>query len=254
MNQENLVADNTLNQVPKSKKYIALEGIDRCGKGTVIEKLKNDPEIQALCSTFTREPGGSLISEMLREVMKPKEIKDIYYIEKWKKSRLIKYKENVKLSPQIYFHLMNASRYALFEDLKNPSQSHNIISDRSILSTFAMISSFKSDYTYDRLSARRDLLSIIRNMDYKPNINSIYIDNFIFGLIIFFTTCTFYSIFTSSDNLEDTIKQLSVYFILTFNITLSYVIFCAEPSDGEKLKKYKEEKEAKSNTQLSTQT
>jgi len=53
--------------------FIAFEGIDGCGKGTQIKRLKELFEEKGIDSLFTREPGGIKLSEKIRELLLDKE-------------------------------------------------------------------------------------------------------------------------------------------------------------------------------------
>lgn len=49
----------------KRGKFIVIDGVDGCGKGTQIKLLKKDfPEI-----VFTREPGGTPVAEQIRDLL-----------------------------------------------------------------------------------------------------------------------------------------------------------------------------------------
>ncbi len=51
------------------KKFIAIEGPDGCGKTTIINKLKEYVIENGIKLRFTREPGGTKISEKIRELL-----------------------------------------------------------------------------------------------------------------------------------------------------------------------------------------
>lgn len=51
------------------KKFIAIEGPDGCGKTSVINRLKEYVSERNLQVRFTREPGGTRISEKIREIL-----------------------------------------------------------------------------------------------------------------------------------------------------------------------------------------
>ena len=51
------------------KAFITIEGNDGSGKSTVIEGLKKVFEERGLDTVFTREPGGSVIAEKIRQII-----------------------------------------------------------------------------------------------------------------------------------------------------------------------------------------
>jgi len=52
-----------------NKKFISFEGIDFSGKTTQIELLRNKLESLGAHATVIREPGGTIISEQIREIL-----------------------------------------------------------------------------------------------------------------------------------------------------------------------------------------
>ncbi len=49
--------------------FISFEGVDGCGKGTQIEKLKKVFEENGIDALFTREPGGNVVAEKIRTIL-----------------------------------------------------------------------------------------------------------------------------------------------------------------------------------------
>lgn len=98
--------------------FITFEGPDGCGKTTIINKMKehfvgNDKII------FTREPGGTKISEKIRD--------------------LILSNENSEMSPRTEALLYSASRAQHVDELIRPNleKGNVVISDRFVLSSLA---------------------------------------------------------------------------------------------------------------------
>lgn len=98
--------------------FITFEGPDGCGKTTIINKMKeyfvgNDKII------FTREPGGTKISEKIRD--------------------LILSNENGEMSPRTEALLYSASRAQHVDELIRPNleKGNVVISDRFVLSSLA---------------------------------------------------------------------------------------------------------------------
>ncbi|NWF66354.1 MAG: dTMP kinase [Campylobacterales bacterium] len=96
--------------------YIAIEGIDTCGKSTQIEKLK---EIYKQ-AVFTKEPGGTDIGLSIRDIVLNKEVK----------------------SKSAEMFLFLADRAEHFEQIIKPNQDKLIISDRSLISGIAYATHF----------------------------------------------------------------------------------------------------------------
>ena len=98
--------------------FITFEGPDGCGKTSIInlikEYYKNNKKI-----IFTREPGGTEISEKIRE--------------------LILSNDNDKMSPRTEALLYSASRAQHIDELVRPNleKGNVIISDRFVLSSLA---------------------------------------------------------------------------------------------------------------------
>ena len=96
--------------------YIAIEGMDGCGKSTVIDllrrKFENNDNV-----VFTREPGGCKISEEIRSI--------------------ILNPENLGMDPLTEANLFNAARNQTIADVVLPSikEGKLVISDRSMYSS-----------------------------------------------------------------------------------------------------------------------
>ncbi len=50
-------------------KFVAIEGPDGCGKSTIVERLKEHFNSKETNIKFTREPGGTDISEQIRDIL-----------------------------------------------------------------------------------------------------------------------------------------------------------------------------------------
>lgn len=96
--------------------YVAIEGIDTCGKSTQIELLKSYYP-QAI---FTKEPGGSVIGESIRNL--------ILF-----ESR----NSGLKLDSYAEFFLFLADRAQHYSQVLLPNMNNLIISDRSAISGIA---------------------------------------------------------------------------------------------------------------------
>ncbi|MDA3966919.1 MULTISPECIES: dTMP kinase [Helicobacter] len=97
--------------------YIALEGIDTCGKSTQIKSLK----LHYKDAIFTKEPGGSKIGEKLREIL-------LYDCE--------------SLSKEAEILLFLADRAQHIKEIIKPNKEKLIISDRSLVSGIAYATDF----------------------------------------------------------------------------------------------------------------
>lgn len=96
--------------------YVAIEGIDTCGKSTQIELLRaHYPR-----AIFTKEPGGSLIGESIREL--------VLYAPKKRGFILDEYAELM---------LFLADRAQHYKEVLAPNADKLIISDRSVISGIA---------------------------------------------------------------------------------------------------------------------
>lgn len=91
--------------------YLALEGIDTCGKSTQLQLLR-----QALPdAVFTKEPGGSRVGAKLREILL----------------------EGEPLDYRTEYLLFLADRARHIEEIVRPNLSRHIVSDRSVISGLA---------------------------------------------------------------------------------------------------------------------
>ena len=99
--------------------FITFEGPDGAGKSTQIEYLKEYLEDRGLEYLFTREPGGTRISEKIRDMLLDK--------------------ENCDLTARTEALLYAASRAQLVEDVIQPALNEGkiVVSDRYIDSSIA---------------------------------------------------------------------------------------------------------------------
>ena len=95
-------------------RYIAFEGLEGCGKSTHVKRLA-----EALGAVATREPGGTRIGAMLREILADP--------------------ENTDIDPRTELLLMTADRAQLMSQVIEPALAagQHVVSDRSIYSTLA---------------------------------------------------------------------------------------------------------------------
>lgn len=96
--------------------YVAIEGVDTCGKSTQIELLR-EVYPQAV---FTKEPGGSIIGKSLRDL--------ILYAPQ---------REGFVLDLYAEFMLFLADRAQHYSEVLEPNADKLIISDRSLISSIA---------------------------------------------------------------------------------------------------------------------
>ncbi len=110
--------------------YIALEGLEGCGKSTHAKRLG-----EHLDAVITREPGGTRIGSLLRGILA-----DV---------------ENTDLAPRTEALLMAADRAQHMAEVVQPAldRGQHVVSDRSIYSTLAY-------QGYGRRLGTPDLLSI----------------------------------------------------------------------------------------------
>ena len=110
--------------------YIALEGLEGCGKSTHTKRLG-----EHLNAVITREPGGTRIGGLLRSILADP--------------------ENTDLSPRTEALLMAADRAQHMAEVVQPAleRGQHVVSDRSIYSTLAY-------QGYGRRLGTPDLLSI----------------------------------------------------------------------------------------------
>ena len=104
-------------------KFITLEGVDGAGKSTHINFIKKYLTDKNLKYLFTREPGGTVLGEKLREILLHDEIK-----------------------PETESLLMFAARNEHVQEIIKPNleQGINVISDRFTDSTYAYQSGGKN--------------------------------------------------------------------------------------------------------------
>ena len=110
--------------------YIALEGLEGCGKSTHAKRLG-----EHLNAVITREPGGTRIGALLREILADP--------------------ENTDLAPRTEALLMAADRAQHMAEVVQPAlnRGQHVVSDRSIYSTLAY-------QGFGRQLGTTDLLSI----------------------------------------------------------------------------------------------
>ena len=104
--------------ISKSR-FISFEGIDACGKSTQVKLLLNQMNKVSNSTILVREPGGSIISARIREVLLDKNLHE--------------------MSERTEALLMTASRSQLTYEkiIKNLNSGKNVISDRFSDSTLA---------------------------------------------------------------------------------------------------------------------
>ncbi|NBP54310.1 MAG: dTMP kinase [Actinobacteria bacterium] len=95
-------------------KYIAFEGLEGCGKSTHVKRLA-----ETLGAVATREPGGTRIGAMLREILADP--------------------DNTDIDPRTELLLMTADRAQLMSQVIEPAldAGQHVVSDRSVYSTLA---------------------------------------------------------------------------------------------------------------------
>lgn len=103
----------------KTGLFISFEGIDGCGKSTQVKKLITKLEEKKITHILVREPGGSGISEEIREILLKKHVE--------------------KMDPRAEALLMVASRAQLTKNLIKPSIENGtcVVADRYMDSTIA---------------------------------------------------------------------------------------------------------------------
>ena len=99
--------------------FLSFEGIDACGKSTQVQLLLNQMNKSSNNTILVREPGGSTISERIREILLDKNLHE--------------------MSDRTEALLMTASRSQLTYEkiLENLTRGKNVISDRFSDSTLA---------------------------------------------------------------------------------------------------------------------
>ena len=100
-------------------KFISFEGIDACGKSTQVKMLLNHMNVSLNNSILVREPGGSIISEQIRDILLNKNLNE--------------------MSDRTEALLMTGSRAQLtYEKIStNLNDGKNVIADRYSDSTLA---------------------------------------------------------------------------------------------------------------------
>lgn len=100
-------------------KFIVLEGLDGCGKTTQANILKSNLEEKGYTVMLSREPGGNVVSERLREIILDKSITDMH--------------------PITEMYLYAASRCQLVHQVIKPAleAGKTVILDRFLLSSIA---------------------------------------------------------------------------------------------------------------------
>ncbi len=95
-------------------RYIAFEGVEGCGKSTHVQRLATH-----LDALITREPGGTVVGTMLREILTNP--------------------ANTQLSPHAEALLMAADRAQHLHELVVPALTagRHVVSDRSVYSSLA---------------------------------------------------------------------------------------------------------------------
>ena len=138
----------------RKPKFIVIEGLEGAGKSTALETIKVYLAERGVDSIVTcREPGGTLMGEAIRSIVKDQTIE-----------------ENVDSRTELL--LMYASRIQLVENIIKPAIDHGswVICDRFYYSTFAY-----------QGGGREIDMSIIKNIhdasigEFKPDI-TIYMD------------------------------------------------------------------------------
>ena len=95
-------------------KYIAFEGLEGCGKSTHVKRLA-----ETLGAVATREPGGTRIGAMLREILADP--------------------DNTDIDPRTELLLMTADRAQLMSQVIEPALAagQHVVRDRRVYSTLA---------------------------------------------------------------------------------------------------------------------
>jgi thymidylate kinase len=115
-------------------KYVSLVGVERCGKGTQINLLKDffgDGE----GVDFLREPGTTTLGDILRAGMKPEDSDSSLYLNKSTLAHLADSMKN--LSSSDYFYMMMFQRGVLMRNISSGKAGDKLISDRGHLCTYA---------------------------------------------------------------------------------------------------------------------
>ncbi len=112
--------------------FFVIDGMDGCGKSTQIEMLATKLKTKSLEFVQTRDPGGTALSEKIREI-------------------LLDQKNNISNMAELF--LFTASRIQMLEEIILPAMRANkiVISDRFISSTIAY-QAFGGGLDYDTVS------------------------------------------------------------------------------------------------------
>lgn len=99
--------------------FITFEGVDGSGKGTQVQMLKDFFEKNNIDAIFTREPGGTNVSEKIRNIILDK--------------------SNTEITDIAEMFLFSASRSALVENVVKPAISEGkiVVCDRFVDSSIA---------------------------------------------------------------------------------------------------------------------
>lgn len=119
-----------------SGRYVAFEGLEGCGKSTHVKRLAT-----RLDAVMTREPGGTTVGSMLRNVLIDP--------------------ANTSLSPRAEALMMAADRAQHIAELVSPSLAagRHVVSDRSVYSSLA----------YQGYGRQQDLVELKRLNDWAIN-------------------------------------------------------------------------------------
>jgi thymidylate kinase len=117
-----------------SIKYVSLVGVERCGKGTQINLLK-DFFGDGDGVDFLREPGSTALGSILRSGMKPKDSESSLYLSASSLSYLAD--DMSCLAPTSYFHMMMLQREVLMRQISLGDSRDKFISDRGHMCTYA---------------------------------------------------------------------------------------------------------------------
>ncbi len=103
----------------KKGKFIVIEGGDGSGKTTQIDLLKKSLQKAGMKVAYTREPGGTKLGEIIREILL--------------------HNKKVKLSPLTEAFLFNTSRATWIEKIVGPAirKGEIVLTDRSYPSTYS---------------------------------------------------------------------------------------------------------------------
>ncbi len=99
--------------------FITFEGIEGCGKTTQIQLLESYIRSQQIVAVFTREPGGTIIGDMIRSILLNKDFSE--------------------MSPLTELFLYEAARAQIVEEIIRPNLEKGkiVICDRYLDATLA---------------------------------------------------------------------------------------------------------------------